>query len=118
MKARILAATVLIGTLLPAKGLRHCTPLIVWVVEGSNICPCRMGLLLSQELVMVLPPLSLRAGPRKAEKSPCRSWSVGTVLRLVEPCFCRYCSQEKKKKVLSCPLYSLGIQTGPPTDPP
>src|SRR5947207_12374731 len=36
MNLRMLPATVLMGTLLPAKGLRHCTPLIVCVVEGSK----------------------------------------------------------------------------------
>src|SRR5262245_66550922 len=62
---------------------------------------------------------SKRGDPSRAEKSPLRSAAVGRVCRLLDkPRRFRYCSQAKKKKVLSRPLYRCGMITGPPSAPP
>src|SRR6266849_4480954 len=91
--------------LFPGKAMRPPTnPVGQLAVEGSKIWPRRTGLL-SQGLMVPV------GAPSKAEKSPVRSASVGRVLGPpVVPSLFRYCSQEKKKKVLSWPLYTLGIQ--------
>src|SRR5262249_32986583 len=79
-------------------------------VAGSKICP-RNTWELSQGLITgIIGPLGfagsfiINAGPSSLEKSPVRSASVGRVVWPVEPGLLRYCSQEKKKKVLSWPL--------------
>src|SRR5438093_11677767 len=104
--------------LLLGKAVRHCTPFTVFVVEGSKIWPWRIGMP-SHGLMIGFggASLSSRAGPSRLEKSPSRSAAVGMVLILAEPSVCRYCSQEKKENVRSWPLYTLGIQTGPPNVP-
>ena len=91
--------------LLPGNAVRHCVPLTVFVVEGSKIWPWRIGVP-SQGLMTGFggASLSSSAGPSRLEKSPCRSAAVGMVLIFAEPSVCRYCSQEKKKNVLSWPL--------------
>src|SRR6266853_2718143 len=93
-------ATALNGALIlfPGNGERQVTPLTTRVVEGSKICPTKIGLLLSQGFRVVV------FAPSKTEKSPFNSAGVGIVLVEVEPWLFRYCSQEKKKKVLSRPL--------------
>src|SRR6266849_3576655 len=109
--------------LFPGKAVRHGTPPTVFVVEGSKIWPRNSGLL-SHGLSTGIggpPGIGLgvvNAAPSKAEKSPVRSASVGRVERLEVVGLLRYCSQEKKKNVLSCPLYNLGSHTGPPKLPP
>src|SRR5713101_6649895 len=104
--------------LFPGKAMRPPTnPVGQEAVEGLKICPRRIGLL-SHGFRIGLPAVSFRGGPNSAEKSPVRSASVGRVVMFDVPTLFRYCSQEKKKKVLSWPLYSLGIHTGPPTLPP
>ena len=89
---------------------------------GSKIWPRWTGVLShGLRIGCGLAPPVVRTGPSSAEKSPVRSASVGKVLGLLDvlvPSLFRYCSQEKKKKVLSRPLYSLGIHTGPPKLPP
>src|SRR5712664_1293211 len=101
--------------LLPGKAVRHSTgwppTRTVCVVEGSKIWPNRIGVP-SHGLVAPV------GAPSRAEKSPVRSASVGKVVMFDVPTLFRYCSQEKKKKLLSWPLYSLGIHTGPPKLPP
>src|SRR6266567_2579062 len=94
-----------VGTLLLEKAVRHCTPFTVFVVEGSKIWPWRIGVP-SHGLITGFCGVSLSssAGPSRLEKSPCRSAAVGMVLMFAEPSVCRYCSQEKKKNVLSWPL--------------
>ena len=85
----------------------------VLVVDGSKICPVRTGVP-SQGLIT----FGIGA-PSSAEKSPfCTSACVGSVSTLVVPGLLRYCSQEKKKKVLLRPLYNFGMRTGPPRLPP
>src|SRR6266436_2417369 len=94
--------------LFPGKAMRPPTnPVGQEAVAGLKIWPRRTGVL-SQGLVAPV------AAPSKAEKSPVRSASVGKVERLEVVGLFRYCSQEKKKNVLSCPLYNLGSHTGPP----
>src|SRR5580692_12912745 len=104
------------GILLPRNAVRHCScwpfTVTVLVVVGSKICPANICEP-SHGLITGLPPL-MRGAPSKSEKFPWRSAAVGTVLVVKAPCVWRYCSQAKKKCVLSLPLYSLGIHTGPP----
>src|SRR5260370_40928109 len=99
--------------LFPGKAMRPPTnPVGQLAVEGSKIWPRRTGVV-SQGLIVPV------GAPSKAEKSPVRFASVGKVFGLLMvPSLFRYCSQEKKKKVLPCPLYTLGIQPGPPKLPP
>src|SRR5215468_9632821 len=67
----------------------------------------------------LLGSVNVRPGPNSAEKSPLRSASVGRVCKLLDkPRRFLYCSQAKKKNVLSRPLYKWGTMTGPPSTPP
>src|SRR5690242_7733247 len=87
------------GTILPGKATRPPTkPVGQEVVFGLKIWPFRTSVL-SQGLVAPV------VGPNRREKSPfCNSACVGRVSREEVPRLFRYCSQEKKKKVLSLPL--------------
>src|SRR5215469_5358080 len=101
----------------PANGVRHCTPPTVVVALGSKICPCSICWPL-QGLITGLPWESTNGAPINSLKSPVLSFAVGTVDVVTPPCVWRYCSHEKKKNVLSRPLYRCGMITGPPSVPP
>src|SRR6266851_787022 len=79
-------ATALNGVLIlfPGNGERQVTPLTTRVVEGSKICPTKIGLLLSQGFRVVV------FAPSKTEKSPFNSAGVGIVLVEVKPWLFRY----------------------------
>ena len=80
-KFRTFCATALNGVLIlfPGNGERQVTPLTTRVVEGSKICPTKIGLLLSQGFRVVV------AAPSNAEKSPVSSAGVGSVVSEVKP---------------------------------
>ena len=96
------------GMMLPGKAVRQRMPATVRVVAGSKICPFRIAVP-SQGLICPFGPLT-----RRSEKLPPRSARVGTVLVTTPPDVRRYCSHEKKAKVLSLPLYKCGMLSGPP----
>src|SRR5437588_4309456 len=96
-----------VGMMFPGNGSRHCTPTTVRVVAGSKICPW-------STVCPVQGFTSPVEGPSRLEKSPLLYAASGTVFVVIPPRFCRYCSHAKKKNVLSLPLYSFGIHTGPP----
>src|SRR5256885_201132 len=78
-------------------GSRQVLPPTTRVVSGSKICPANTG----RPVQGLVSPVG---APRNALKSPLRIASLGSRLRLLPPCCCKYCSHEKKKKVLLRPL--------------
>src|SRR3954447_3708154 len=83
------------GILLPGNAVLQSTPPgPTCVVAGSKTCPSKIGVPL-QAFVPIWRFV------KYALRSPLRTASVSTVLAVVLPEFSRYCSQLKKKNVLS-----------------